>query len=110
MLQLPEGARIHDVFHVGVLKPFHGEAPPTSTPPLPPLQDGRLLPQPDRVLRASLRCGPWHVHVQWAGMPEPVAGFKAAYPSFQLEDELFPEGERDVMVRNVYKRKKKANG
>jgi len=43
-------------------------------------------------------------------MPEPVAGFKAAYPSFQLEDELFPEGERDVMVRNVYKRKKKANG
>jgi hypothetical protein len=27
-------------------------------------------------------------------MPEPVAGFKAAYPSFQLEDELFPEGER----------------
>jgi hypothetical protein len=29
--------RIHDVFHVGVLKPFHGE-PPLATPALPPLQ------------------------------------------------------------------------
>jgi hypothetical protein len=41
-LQLPEGSRIHDVFHVGVLKPFHGE-PPSTTPPLPPLQHGRVL-------------------------------------------------------------------
>jgi hypothetical protein len=33
-LQLPDNARIHDVFHVGVLKPFIG-TPPTSTPSLP---------------------------------------------------------------------------
>jgi hypothetical protein len=38
-LQLPDGARIHDVFHVGVLKPFQG-TPPTSIPPFPPLQHG----------------------------------------------------------------------
>ena len=41
-LQLPTNARIHDVFHFGVLKSFIG-TPPTSTPPLPPLQHGRPL-------------------------------------------------------------------
>ena len=35
-LQLPVATRIHDVFHVGVLKPFHG-TPLTATPSLPPL-------------------------------------------------------------------------
>jgi hypothetical protein len=33
-LILPDGARIHDVFHVGLLKPFHG-TPPDQIPALP---------------------------------------------------------------------------
>jgi hypothetical protein len=33
-LDLPEHARIHDVFHVGLLKPFHG-VPPAARPALP---------------------------------------------------------------------------
>jgi hypothetical protein len=61
-LGLPEGARIHDVFHVGVLKPFRGD-PPSSVPPLPPLQHGRQLLHPDRVLRSQLRRGQWHILV-----------------------------------------------
>ena len=61
-LKLPDTARIHDVFHVGVLKPFHG-TPPATTPPLPPIQDGRLLQAPDRVLRSHLRRGQWYIEV-----------------------------------------------
>jgi hypothetical protein len=93
-LQLSEGARVHNVFHVGVLKPFHGQ-PPSSTPPLPPLRHGRTLQQPERALCASLRRGVWHVLIQWANMPaseatwEPIDTIREVFPSFQLEDELF---------------------
>jgi len=106
---------IHDVFHVGVLKPFRG-APPTSQPALPPLRHGRPLLHPERVLRAELRRGVWHVLVEWTGMPaseatwEPVPVFREAYPSFQLTDELFPVGGRDVMVGKTYQRRHQQGG
>jgi hypothetical protein len=86
-LQLPEGARVHDVLHVRVLKPFRGH-PPSSTPPLPPLHHGRPLLQPEHALRASLRHGAWHVLIQWANMPaseatwEPVDTICETFPSF----------------------------
>ena len=41
--------------------------------------------------------------MQWAGMPaaeatwEPVDAFRAAHPSFQLEDELFPKGGGEML-------------
>jgi hypothetical protein len=110
-LRLPEGARIHDVFHVGVLKPFRGP-PPLSDLVLPPLRHGRPLRQPDRVLRSELHRGVWHVLVAWEGMPtseatwEPVPAFREAHPSFHLADELFPEEGRDVMVGKTYERRK----
>jgi hypothetical protein len=69
-LRLPEGARVHDVFHVGVLKPFRGQ-PPSSVPSLPPLRHGRPLQQPERALRASLRRSVWHVLIQWAKCQRP---------------------------------------
>jgi hypothetical protein len=42
MLQLPAGARIQNVFHVGVLKVFHGAAP-AEAHPLPKMLHGRVL-------------------------------------------------------------------
>jgi hypothetical protein len=41
---------------------------------------------------------------------ELVDDFKARFPDFQLEDELFLEGGRDVMVGNVYQRRGNKSG
>ena len=51
------------------------------------------------MLRSQLRRGVWHVLIKWEGLSaadatwEPVTDFRAAFPDFQLEDELFPKGE-----------------
>ena len=96
-LQLPDDARIHDVLHVRVLKQFQGTLL-TSQPVLPPLRHGRPLLHLEWVLRCELHRGVWHVLVEWSGLPvwdatwELVLGFRQAYPSFQLMDELFPKG------------------
>ena len=86
-LHLPEGARLLDVFHVGLPKRYHG-TPPAMTPALSPMDDGRVVPVPAQVLRPSLRRSVWHVLVRWEGMDvmeatwEPVEDFKKAYLAF----------------------------
>ena len=102
-LQLPDGARLHDVFHVSLLKQHRGE-PPTTSGALSPTQDGRVLPAPERALQAQRRRGVCRVLIQWHGLAEDDAtwerldGFQEAYPDFQLEDELFSQAGRDVMT------------
>lgn len=51
-LQLPEGTRLHDVFHVGLLKPLKVD-PPSTPPPVPPVFDDLLAAcsrRPEHVL------------------------------------------------------------
>jgi hypothetical protein len=101
-LLLTAGARIHDVFHVGLLKPFHG-VPPSQPPVLPPVQHGRVLVDPDKVLKGRLARGRRQILVRWKGAPASETAwvdleeFQAQYPEYQLEDELLVQAGRDVM-------------
>ena len=114
-LQLPTRAKIHNVFHAVFLKKHQGD-PPATMVPLPPVVHGRVVPTPDSVKRACLNRGIWELCVRWVGRDssdstwEPLDEFKATYPEFQLEDELFrKEGGNvvDAFVGIQYRRKKK---
>jgi hypothetical protein len=56
---------------------------------------------PAKVLQARRTLDSWELQVEWEGGPdkeitwEPLQDFKARFPAFLLEDELFMEG-RDV--------------
>jgi hypothetical protein len=112
-LHLPPGARIHDVFHVGVLKKFMG-SPPDAPPALPNTVDGAVGPRPERVVLGRRARGIPQVLVQWFGEPatsatwENLDDFKARYPEFQLEDELDFDGGGDVMYGRTYVRRRRA--
>jgi len=112
--QLPANAKIHDVFHVSLLKKFIG-VPPTVTPvPLPPIVRGRVIPTPTKVLRTRLNRGTWELLVQWQGWAdsdstwERLPVFVEDYPDFHLEDELFLREGGSVMdsfIGRVYQRR-----
>jgi hypothetical protein len=112
-LALPPGARIHDVFHVGTLRKFSG-TPPESPPALPPIHNGVVTPEPDRVERARLARGVRQLLVHWRGEPpesatwEDLDSFRDRFPQFQLEDELLLEEGRDVMWGRTYSRRRRA--
>jgi hypothetical protein len=52
-LQLPANARIHNVFHVTLLKKFEGN-PPDAVVPHPPIHHGRVLPVHNKILGRML--------------------------------------------------------
>jgi hypothetical protein len=112
-LALPPGARLHDVFHVGVLKKFVG-VPPASPPALPIIHNGVVVPEPLQVTQARLARGVRQVLVHWRGEPvesaswEDLDEFRGKYPDFQLEDELGLEGGRDAMCGRTYRRRRDA--
>jgi hypothetical protein len=110
-LALPAGARIHDVFHVGLLKPFHGD-PPAQMPALPPVEHGRVVVQPEKVLNARVARRRCELLVRWTGAPAAETKwvdleFVQHFPDYQLEDEPLLQGGRDVMWGLAYSRRKK---
>jgi hypothetical protein len=108
-LQLLAGAKLHDVFHVGLLKPFRGE-PPAKTPALPLVHHGWVYVELEAVLRGRVARGRHELLVPWKGLHAAEAtwtdleDFRHLYPAFQLEDELLAEDGRDVMLGIRYRR------
>jgi len=101
-LRLPPKARIHDVFHVALLKKYEGD-PPGAIVPLPSTLHGCVIPTPAAVVRARLNRGRWQLLVHWEGRTaadstwEDIDDFKDRYPAFQLADELFVGEEGNVI-------------
>jgi transposase InsO family protein len=104
-LALPAQARLHDVFHVRLLKMFH-DVPPDAPPPLPPVQHGAVVPEPEQVVRRRVARGVPRVLVHWKGQSaasatwEDAAPFYAKYPAMQLVDDLPLEGGGRCHVRS----------
>ncbi|GAA0173806.1 hypothetical protein LIER_27346 [Lithospermum erythrorhizon] len=106
-LQLPHEAKIHDVFHVSLLKEKLGHQIPIA-PILPPFDsNGKLAPQPGVIVQLHLFkrghvCVP-QLLIQWHGSSSTEAVWedydliKANYPSF-LEDKENFNGRASVMA------------
>jgi hypothetical protein len=92
-LQLPPGAKLHDVFHVGLLKKYYGELP-TTPGTLSPIQHGRACLKPAGVTKSKLARRRHELLMQWKGLSAADATwvdldeFRHAYPYFQLVLEL----------------------
>ncbi|GJS62845.1 ty3-gypsy retrotransposon protein [Tanacetum coccineum] len=109
-LQLPEGARIHLVFHVSQLKRALGDGVVVSTLPVVD-SDERLVFAPAAVLDVRENEGRREVLIAWQGMPPVEAtweGFEVMmrqFPSFHLEDKVGVwRGDDMTHFRQVYSR------
>jgi len=120
-LQLPDSAKIHPVFHVALLKPFHGQVTQLYFPlPLSSSELGPML-NPLKVLDVRvlkrLETEVSQVLIQWEASEakdatwEDLQDILKFYPQFNLEDKVVFDGEGNVtcakeegiLVRNSVK-------
>lgn len=104
-LDLPEGSRIHNVFHVSLLRKHLGSTVPTSSQlPMTDTDPPPLLSQPEAILDSRLvQKGKYRprteILVKWQGRPvedatwENAGRLRRSYRSFRLEDKAIEEGE-----------------
>jgi hypothetical protein len=106
-MQLPPGACLHDVFHLGLLKKYCGPDP-TGPDALPPIRHGRVYLESAEVTKSRLARARTVVLVSWVGQPVAsaswvdLAEFQQLYPAFKFVNELVVQEGRDVMFDIKY--------
>jgi hypothetical protein len=87
-LKLPQGTKLHDMFHVALLKTFHAPPPPEGPGVLPPIRHGQACLEPVEVTKCQLTRGRRELLVRWPGQNTTYASwmdlddFRRTYPSF----------------------------
>jgi hypothetical protein len=105
-LDLPSTAKIHHVFHVSKLRPYHG-TPPSEPPTLPiSVTSTAVQMEPQQLLGSrTLLANSGSVQqllVQWKGLKEEVATwenleeFVSTWPDYNLEDKIPFKGGSNV--------------
>jgi hypothetical protein len=106
-LELPPTAHLHNVFHIGLLKPFKVELP-MGPGVLPRVKHGCACPHLAEVIKGRLTCDVQELLVRWEGQCAADAtwveleAFRREFPAFKLEDEFIVEGGRDIMTGLKY--------
>jgi hypothetical protein len=81
---------------------------------LPPLQNGKVTPQPAEVIKSILVRGIQELLVRWTGQAAADASwvelkaFRVAFPDIKLADVLLVDGGRDVMTEHQYRHRARA--
>ncbi|KAF9682473.1 hypothetical protein SADUNF_Sadunf05G0112500 [Salix dunnii] len=107
-LDLPPSSKLHPVFHVSSLKPFHGTSV-SIEPSLLVLTNGELQPLPKALLDSRIIHNQRQVLVHWDGLSladsswEDVSSFQTRFPSFVLVNKCSFNGVSNVMF-NVDKK------
>lgn len=94
-LKLPPGSKIHDVFHVSMLKRAIGPHVQVQDE-LPSYLDNEdtLSPPPQAIVKQRIRNKRLEYLIQWQGLPLPEATwldaaiFEERYPEFNLGDKV----------------------
>lgn len=88
-------ARLHDVFHIGLLKKLCG-LPLDAPPPLPTIHHGASVLEPKRIVRSRLARGVHQILVEWKGETvasatwEDVESFSAKVPKLLARGRVAP--------------------
>ncbi|WVZ01771.1 hypothetical protein V8G54_022577 [Vigna mungo] len=107
-VDLPPTAKIHNVFHVNILRPHKGPIPSSPLPLPPDIEDNQPVLEPAAILDQkwdnSISPPKIQVLIQWQGLPLEEASWEPwlqIQQQFDLEDKVFLEPGGDVRAEGL---------